>query len=216
MSRRAFTLLELLTVISIIAALAALLIPVIGIARKAARNAQASSQMGQIQAALAGYKDANGIYPESYIPSAGATDIYATTLATGSGTSAVPIPASSPITENAWRALSQALKVQLQTVDPDNFNINTSNGDPRAPYIVDPYGTRQLFCVWRYRPARYYPFAAATSTVPVTIDGPNPPNPNSYQLWSCGWDGKDEFGMQLLTLNGVTIKGDDVPNWQNK
>jgi hypothetical protein len=171
--------------------------------------------MGLIEAALAGYRDANGVYPESYGTTPGSTsDIYTTTLSTGgSGSSAVGIPASSPITETAWRGLSQALKLQLQTIDPDTFRIDTSTGDPRATYIVDPYGSIQSFAVYRYRPSRYYPFG--TSTI-ITIDGPNPPNPNSYQLWSCGWDGKDEYGQQLLTVNGVTIKGDDMTNWSNK
>jgi prepilin-type N-terminal cleavage/methylation domain-containing protein len=220
MSRRAFTLLELLVVISIIAALAALLVPIIGIARKAAKDAKCATLMGQVGAALNLYKSANGAFPEQ-LWSTLASDPFASAFGVTS-TGSTPV-AVTTITEATWRSVNMTLKTQLQTVDPDTFrntpsNPNLATPDPSDPgnYIVDPYGTRNLFAVIRYRPARYYPFTGTVSGTNPTIDTANPPNPNSYQLWSCGWDGKDEFGQLLWTINGMTLKGDDVINWSNK
>jgi prepilin-type N-terminal cleavage/methylation domain-containing protein len=222
MSRRAFTLLELLVVISIIAALAALLVPIIGIARKAAKDAKCATLMGQIQAALAGYKDANGAFPEQLYSNI-LSDPFVTTFAPGSTTTMPTTPLGvTTFTEASWRTINYTLKTQLQTVDPDTFRFTQANPtslpdltDP-GNYIVDPYGTRQLFHVFRYRPARFYPFTGTVSATTPTIDTANPPNPNSYQLWSCGWDGRDEYGEKLWTSNGVLYKGDDVTNWSNK
>jgi len=220
MPRRAFTLLELLVVISIIAALAALLVPIIGIARKAAKNAQCTTLMGQVAAGLAGYKDANGAYPEQQWQTL-SSDPFASAF--GMTTAGSTPTAVTAISEASWMSVNYTLKGQLQTIDPDTFRFKQAN--PNGPldltdpgnYIVDPYGTRQLFKVFRYRPARYYPFTGAVSATVPTIDTANPPNPNSYQLWSCGWDGKDEFGEKQWTLTtGQIVPGDDVTNWSNK
>jgi prepilin-type N-terminal cleavage/methylation domain-containing protein/prepilin-type processing-associated H-X9-DG protein len=57
MKKRAFTLIELLVVIAIIAILAAILFPVFAQAREAARGAQCKSNLKQMGAALAMYRD---------------------------------------------------------------------------------------------------------------------------------------------------------------
>ncbi len=219
MSRRAFTLLELLVVISIIAALAALLVPIISIARGAAKTAKCRTLMANIQAALDTYKSVSGAYPEQLWATLG-SDPFASTFGM---TAAGSTPASVlSVSETGWRTVNLTLKAQLQTVDPDTFrntpsNPNAATPDPNDPgnYIVDPYGNRQQFRVFRYRPARYYPFTGLLSGTTPTIDTANPPNPNSYQLWSCGWDGKDEFGEKLWTVGSQTLKGDDMTNWSN-
>ena len=46
------------------------------------------------------------------------------------------------------------------------------------------------------------------------IDSDKPPNPDSYQLWSAGADGKDQYGeRQLVNGHRVGSKSDDLTNW---
>ena len=61
--------------------------------------------------------------------------------------------------------------------------------------------------VFRYRPARFYPLTHPAANVsPADFpDCDDPPNPDSFQLWSAGANGKDEYGS-----------GDDLPNWRKK
>jgi prepilin-type N-terminal cleavage/methylation domain-containing protein len=224
MPRRAFTLLELLVVISIIAALAALLVPIISIARAAAKTAKCRTLMAQISAALDTYKSASGSYPEQTWATL-ASDPIATAFGVSSGAAASTPPTPVlQVSEASWQSVSYTLKGLLQTVDPDTFRNTPSN--PNASYnaanpdpgylIVDPFGNRQQFKVIRYRPARFYPFAGTPSGNNPTIDTANPPNPNSYQLWSCGPDGKDEYGEKVwTTTSGQALKGDDLTNWSN-
>jgi prepilin-type N-terminal cleavage/methylation domain-containing protein len=218
MPRRAFTLLELLVVISIIAGLAALLVPIISIARNAARTAKCKTLMAQISAALDTYKNASGSYPEQTWATL-ASDPFASAFGMTS-TGGTPVSVLT-INETSWRTVNYTLKGLLQTVDPDTFRNTPSNPNGAVDltdpgyYIVDPYGNRQQFKVFRYRPARYYPFTGTPSGSNPTIDTANPPNPNSYQLWSCGPDGKDEFGEKVWSANGQTLKGDDLTNWSN-
>jgi prepilin-type N-terminal cleavage/methylation domain-containing protein len=219
MPRRAFTLLELLVVISIIAAMAALLVPIISIARKASKDAKMHTQLGQIQAALELYKSVSGSYPEQINTTANLnTDPISSTFGITTAASPPPPKAVQLLSESDWRLVNITLKAMLQSVDPDTFHNTPSNPAAATPdtndpgnYIVDPYGNRSLFKVIRYRPARYYPFGqGVTGTVPA-IDSANPPNPNGYQLWSAGWDGKDEYGEKQWMM----LKGDDVTNWSN-
>lgn len=217
MRRNGFTLIELLVVISVIAALAALLIPLIGLARKASTDAKCQARLGEIKAALSLYKDANGMYPESFASSGG--DVYSTNLGTGTGAGATG-KAATDVGESGWQNVNRALKQQLNSVDPGNFRIVAGDPDwkPTGRYLVDPYNAGpNTFKVFRYRPARFYPLpASGSSTSAIAIDSDNPPNLDSYQLWSCGWNGTDEYGEKMYTRNGSTIKGDDQTNWSGK
>ena len=52
----------------------------------------------------------------------------------------------------------------------------------------------------------YYPLLG-TGT-PALIDSADPPNPDSYQLWSAGPDGKDQVTLETAGKN------DDLTNWK--
>ena len=63
-TRRGFTLIEMLVVIGIISALAALAFPAIMAARKSAQGAQCQSNLRQLGAAIVMYRDQAGAYPQ--------------------------------------------------------------------------------------------------------------------------------------------------------
>jgi prepilin-type N-terminal cleavage/methylation domain-containing protein len=205
MRRTGFTLIELLLVIAIIAVLAALLIPMIGYARRAAKEAKCQTQLAAISAAIARYKDVNGTIPEKY-PATG-TDVYAATFKSGNAYKTVD-----QLTSTDWTTIAQALLEQLQTVDRDNFRDLSSLRDPFT-------GGAVATNVFRYRPSKFYPAVdvANGQASGKLIDGYGrladgtelPPNPDSYQLWSTGFDGKDQFGERV---NGR--KSDDITNWK--
>lgn len=200
MRRTGFTLIELLVVILIIVALAGLLIPLVGYARTAAKTAKCESQMAGIKAAISRYVDVNGTIPDKQ--SGGGRDVYATTFKTGS-----TYKTADQLTSSDWVTIAGALLEQLQTIDRDNFRDLASLRDPFT-------GGAAATNVFRYRPAKFYPLQADTR---LFIDGDGqrpdgstaPPNPDSYQLWSTGPDGKDQYGERV---NGR--KSDDITNWK--
>lgn len=199
MRRTGFTLIELLVVILIIVALAGLLIPLVGYARTAAKTAKCESQMAGIKAAISRYVDVNGTIPDKQ---SGGSDAYATTFKNGN-----TYKTADQLTSSDWGAIAQALLEQLQTIDRDNFRDLASLRDPFT-------GGAAATNVFRYRPAKFYPLQAEAR---LFIDGDGqrpdgstaPPNPDSYQLWSTGPDGKDQFGERV---NGR--KSDDITNWK--
>lgn len=72
-SRRAFTLIELLTVIAIIGILAAIIIPTTGAVRKAAKKSKTRVQFTNWIAAMEAYKQEYGYYPKIDIASPSST-----------------------------------------------------------------------------------------------------------------------------------------------
>lgn len=64
-SKRAFTLVELLTVIAIIAILAGLVLSTAGYIQNKAARSRAEAEIAAMEAALESYKADNGIYPEA-------------------------------------------------------------------------------------------------------------------------------------------------------
>lgn len=210
MRRAGFTLIELLMVISIIAVLAALLIPLIGYARTMAKNAKCEAQLGTIKTSMALYKDANGFTPEKYVatnpndftppitpPIKAGDEVFAKVFTTGVGTSIVYRTAAT-LTSDEWTNVAEALLKQLQTVDRDNYRDINALRDPFT-------GGGVSSNVFRFRPAKFYPLQPAG----ILIDSENPPNPDTYQLWSAGADGKDQFGERVNNR-----KSDDITNWK--
>jgi prepilin-type N-terminal cleavage/methylation domain-containing protein len=197
-SRQAFTLVELLVVIAVIATLAALLIPLVGYAKTTAKKAQTEAKIGTIRAALSQYKDVNGHYPEAF-----------GTLFSGNP------DAQTLSNKNTWDLIGRDLQLQLQTIDRDNFRDKNDdqNHINRVPDVLrDSFVGAVSGKMIRYRPAKYYPFLTDDKNKDrVAIDSETPPNPDSYQLWSAGPDGKDQFGQ---TLNNK--KSDDIANWKTQ
>jgi prepilin-type N-terminal cleavage/methylation domain-containing protein len=111
-------------------------------------------------------------------------------------------PSWDPAT-SAWMvadgaANAEGLRQALATVSPDIFR------DPKS--VQDPWLNKI-----HYRPARIYEFGSTGATAadkPIASD--NPPNIESYQLWSTGPDGQDQIG------DGVAGDGDDIANWKTK
>jgi prepilin-type N-terminal cleavage/methylation domain-containing protein len=237
MRKNGFTLIELIMVISIIAALAGLLIPIITIAKTASKNAKCTAQLGTIKASLSLYKDANGFYPEQYVVTADdlkpknpnkftdnpqkrleeGGEIFSLFFTTGSGTPTTYRMADD-LTSNDWTNVAEALLKQLQTVDRGSYvNMNA---------LRDPFtGGGTTSKVFRYRPAKFYPFKAHSARLIDSEEdtnsqtpSPPPPNPDSYQLWSAGPDGTDQFGDRdgpKSKVNGRNTgrKNDDLANW---
>src|SRR5207249_469423 len=67
MTRRGFTLIEVLVVICIVGVLAALLIPAVQAAREAARRIQCSNNMKQVALAMQSYLGSVGVFPPGYV-----------------------------------------------------------------------------------------------------------------------------------------------------
>ena len=143
------------------------------------------SILGQIDAACTQYQQVNHAYPDTVAGIGGGPSMQSIFMA---GVRPKPVD---QISAAEWDVVSAQLLTLLQTVDRDDFN------QIRWPLgrITDAWGA-----TIRYRPARYYPYDATAS---VAVDAVDPPHRDSYQSWSPGRDGVDQFGT-----------GDDITNWQ--
>ncbi len=205
--RRGFTLIELLVVITVIAILAGLLIPLISIALQKAREAKCQAKIANISAAINKYRDANGVVPDRINANAfaGSTSIQAADLpVVGQGYQDIFSSGATPktvdqLSESEWESIGKNIVAQLGTVDRDNFKTLDD--------FRDPFGAGIKSKVFRYRPARFYSLQiTGNASTPLTYpDSDDPPNPDTFQLWSVGANGKDEYGS-----------ADDLPNWKKK
>lgn len=195
MLRRAFTLVELLVVIGIMITLMSLIMGGVMLAKRSAQRAKAVSLLGAVAAAIDQYRSLNNTYPERLVyktsitgmPTPPATfsindgdEVYATVFASATSVDAIGA--------DAWRAVNLMLVYQLG----DLIREQAPTG-----VLLDPWGQPL-----RYRPAKWYPYAASASD---RIDGENPPGQDGYQLWSLGPDAKQ--------ADNAGEGGDDIPNW---
>jgi prepilin-type N-terminal cleavage/methylation domain-containing protein len=205
MPRRGFTLVELLVVIGVITVLSAIAIPAIGFAQRKAREAKCRTMIAQVQAGLESFRTSVGTYPEG--PSArGNTGALTSVTSTDASTSWTGVfgPSNNTkrvdeVTEQGWQQVNSDLLKLLVMVAGDNFRM-----DPANPYLHDPFSVGGVPMVLRYRPARFFRF---DSTAAYAVDQDDPPGRDSYQLWSCGRDGLDQFGSR---------NGDDVTSWEKR
>jgi prepilin-type N-terminal cleavage/methylation domain-containing protein len=221
--RHAFTLAELLTVIGIIAILAGLLFPAIGMVKKQAKKAKATSIVQQVGAAIETYRTMNGVYPEKLrVPIASSPEEPAWLAALAKANAVIEPDITPPaagdeiflhvLTDRATRPTpksASAVGNPNEANDPAwslvNFALTqllltSDSGIAPRGLLLDPWDHPL-----RYRPNRYYPFDSGKSpTVPTErIDSVEPPNPDGFQLWSIGNDEIDQQGEG----------GDDIPNW---
>lgn len=218
MPRRGFTLIELLVVIGVIATLSAIAIPAIGFAQRKARDAKCQTLIGQVKAGLETFRTNIGTYPEGPAgrsANGGLSAIASTDSATswsmgfGRGDDVKPVDT---ITDGHWHTVNASLRNLLAMVSGEEFRTSTSTdpcpvcGQPVRinDHIYDPYGTAGVQMVLRYRPARYFRF---DSTAKNVIDQDDPPGRDSYQLWSCGRDGIDQYGAK---------DSDDITSWEKR
>lgn len=201
MSRRAFTLVELLVVIGIMITLMSLIMGGVMLAKRSAMRAKAVSLLGTVASAIDQYRSLNNTYPErmpydstrmpampSGLSITDGDDVYAKVFAPG-GTTASATAIYDPNANNdGWRAINLILVYQLG----DLIREQAISG-----LVSDPWKTPI-----RYRPSKWYLYAAAPKP---RVDCDNPPGADTYQLWSAGPNAKDG-----------TDPGegdDDIPSW---
>ncbi len=167
MTRKGFTLMELLVVIGIIMILLGMLFPAMNMVKKQAMKTRCRSQIAQVTVACEHYRLLNGDYPDSLL-------IKSTLM-----------PAATPktadtISESDWVAVAGELLPLLAKSDRDPFGVTGYS-------LLDPWKVKVL----RYRPVKYYPYLAGA---PIAIDTDAPPHPDSFQIWSASADEIDQHG----------------------
>ena len=195
--RRAFTLIELLVVISIIAILSGMVFAGVTIAKRSMMKTKTQSILGQLSAAIVNYRTQSNGFPGDP-PGFAWNDVFS--HATNSSLNAATFDPDTWKTGNSesWAPVTaEALAKTLESVGETDLVRPSSSG-----YLQDSY--KQTI---RYRPARLYPFIPAPTspnTAYIKIDSDEPPNRDSYQLWSIGEDKKDQGGE---------TPGDDLVQW---
>jgi len=184
MPRRAFTLVELLVVIAIMVTLMGLIMGGVMLAKRAAMRAKAVSLIGTVAAAIDQYCSLNNVYPERF-DSAG-IEVYQDAFKPGTSVRLSTDPAV------PWQEVSLFLVTQLGSLISETAKDGKINDPWKQPL--------------HYRPSKWYVYQ--TATIP-RIDSENPPGQDSFQLWSCGPDAKQD-----LTDPGEG--GDDIPQWAKK
>lgn len=201
MSRRAFTLVELLVVIGIMVVLMSLIMGGVMLAKRSAMRAKAVSLLGTVASAIDQYRSLNNTYPErmpydstkmpampSGLSITDGKDVYAEVFAPGGTTKAATAIYDSDASKDGWRAINLILVYQLG----DLISDQAKTGE-----LTDPW--KMLL---RYRPSKWYRYDTAAKP---RVDNDNPPGADSYQLWSAGPNAKDD--------SNPGEGDDDIPSW---
>ncbi|MDA3963425.1 MAG: prepilin-type N-terminal cleavage/methylation domain-containing protein [Planctomycetota bacterium] len=185
-SRQGFTLIELLVVMMILAILMGLLFPILGIVKESGRKTKTAALIANAGSAIERYRSLNAGYPEAVtVTNVGGTAVALTDTPTWTG--------SDPF-NRAW------FSAAIASIDSDAFGPASAN---MSEMQVSGQDVRLLVDSWatpiNYRPYTKYEWTAG-STIPIRSD--EPPNPDSFQIWSCGPNAQDDDGLK-----------DDINNW---
>ncbi|MCS6970620.1 MAG: type II secretion system protein [Planctomycetota bacterium] len=201
MPQRAFTLVELLAVIGIIVILMGLALGGVSLARRSAQRARTVGAIAAVAAAIDQYRNLNNCWPEHFTVSDAVANhpqapeelrarrydqVYQRVFAPGG-----QLRPASEIPPEDWRAVNAALAWQLADLAREH---------QRRGLFLDAWEEPL-----RYRPARWYPWQSGAR---ARIDSDQPPQPDSYQLWSAGPDRRD--------AEDPGEGGDDIPNWNRR
>jgi prepilin-type N-terminal cleavage/methylation domain-containing protein len=183
-SRRAFTLIELLIVMAIIIVLAGLILATAGYVQKKGYRSRAEAEIAAISAALENYKADNGVYPSS-----------ADTNALKPNTMGDPASASYT---NASLAL-------YKLISGDADNSADRSAESKSYFTFKPnqlsptIQTQPVTCI-RDPFGNSYGYSTVKASAPAGSDGYNP----TFDLWSTAG----------LTTNPPTAGSDTItPQW---
>ncbi len=199
MPRRAFTLIELLVVIAIMITLMSLIMAGVMLARRSAMRAKTTGAISTLASAVDQYRSLNNTYPELWIIPATPPAEWTTAQGRSAWLGGLATPddvykkafdgaTASSITAAVWEGINVQLVYQLGSLISDQAKDGK---------VLDAWKTPL-----RFRPAKWYPYSASAT---ARIDSENPPNPDSFQLWSAGIDTKDDANPGE--------GGDDIPQW---
>ena len=166
MTRRAFTILELLIVMSIIIILGGLILATAGYVQKKGKRSRAEAEIAAISAALENYKADNGIYPSE----TKTNDLKPNTM-------------GDP-TQQTYKDASLALYKAISG-DADNDQrriVESKSYFPFKPNQLDPTTQTQAVELIKDPFGFSYGYSTVKSSVPAGADGYNP----TFDLWSTG------------------------------
>ncbi len=197
-SRRAFTLVELLTVIAVIAVIAALIFPVASTVKRQVDLHSAQAQMSQLETALERYKSACGFYPPS-CPNGPLTnqlyyELEGTVLTNISGTpsymtldhlATIPVSSLSSVFGAAVGGFMNCSKPGGdESAQPARDFLTDLNTNQVGTVLVAGTPVNLLVTPLGGPDSSYTPLGSANSGVnPWRYAYPGTNNPGSYDLW---------------------------------
>jgi prepilin-type N-terminal cleavage/methylation domain-containing protein len=194
-SIKGFTLIELMTVMSIIIILAGLVVGISSYANRSAIESRTKAEIKAMETALEAYKADYGAYPpldQAVIDNQNAGTMGGVTNVFPSAVS-VPTGYNTPSNTNGWLNIHYVWRAISGT--------NT----PRA-YMS--FTAKQLKAITNSGNAFVYTVILDPNGNPYGFNPINPSgNPQTYDLWSAGVDGKSSYPA-------LTSTNDDLGNWQ--